>query len=207
MQRDQPWMVSRASSVPSLAFVLAYSRRRPTSGALSLPDLLILTRAPLRFGIDRALEIGMIRGERAEVGKVENEKGRRHGRVDVGAAHRIAEQGELAEKSPGAEPHRHGLDIDLHFAPGNKVHAVADLAAADDGDALGHFEAPQHVGDFRDRRRLERLEERHFADEIPGLDEIAPAVFGGEAGGENAGRQTETDDAKDHDHAAEQMTE
>ena len=63
-------------------------------------------------------------------------------------------------------------DIDLHFAVGDEIHAVADLAAANDGDARRHFDAAQHVGDFGERRRIERLEERNLADQVPGLDEM-----------------------------------
>ena len=131
------------------------------------------------------------------------------GMVVVTLAVRIESPSKASSPKKAPAPRRTGvgLDIDLHFAGGDEIHAIADLAAANDGGPFRHFEPPQHVRDFGDRRRVERLEKRHLADEVPGLNEIAPPVFGGKTGGENAGRQAECGDAADHDEGAEQMSQ
>ena len=93
---------------------------------------------------------------------------------------------QVAEERARFQPDRRRSDVDFDFAVGDEdMHRRPGRGGSRRSGR--HFEPPQHMGDFGNRRRVERLEERHLADEVPGLDEIAPPAFGGETGGQNTG--------------------
>src|SRR5262249_9750424 len=89
----------------------------------------------------------------------------------------------------------------------DKIHTVANPTAANDGGPRRHLNATHHVGDLSNSRGVECLQKRHLAHQIPGLYEIAPAIFRGKTGGQNASPQSESSNTADHDKGPEQVTE
>src|SRR3984893_12978067 len=149
--------------------------------------LLVFQFAPSGFGVNGLGKIGMPGHQYAEVHEIEHQQLRDPRGGDIGRAPIVAEQRHFAEERAVAERHLVARQIDLDFAGGDEIHAVAGLALADDHGARRQVHGAQHMRHVGDRRGTERGKEWDFADQFPGLEEIVAAGLGGKAGGKDTG--------------------
>src|SRR6516165_7581375 len=96
--------------------VLAYSGEEGPIGMLPFVPRQILLHTALSLLVDGAPKVGMVRGQGTKIREVENKQCRRRRRGDVGAAHRVAQQRQLAEKGTRAEPDGRRSHIHLNFS-------------------------------------------------------------------------------------------
>src|SRR6266446_6319183 len=128
-------------------------------------------------GTDDAGEFGLAPEETPKIDDVEAEKGGLPHRDDGGVARIAGEQREFAKEIPRPGTDRLGSHADFEFARGDKIHAIAALAAADD-DGPGRIIArPQKLRYIGDGRGADIAEERNLGDEIPGSQKLAPPRF------------------------------
>ncbi len=121
-----------------------------------------------------------------------------------GRAHRVANEGDLAEVLAAAEPDGSRGDVDLDLAGHDEEHRVRGIAAPDDGELGGDHLALEQPGDLGDPGGVQSDEQRDVGDRLPGHDEVPLPDLAREPRGEDARRHREDRDPDHHHHAAEE---
>ena len=110
----------------------------------------------------------------AKIDDVQAEKCRLPRRDNRGAARIAGQQSEFAKEIPRPETYRFRHHANFDFSRGDKIHAVAPLAAPDDRGPGRVIAWPQELGYIGDGRGADIVEERYLGDEVPGSQKLAP---------------------------------